>query len=133
MKKIYLFFFFYLLPFQVWGAENIVFKDDLNQVSGIPSDFNELSTCKGSPKKQGGVFNVKIPRSWNDCKGTFIWRSGESVSGIWKDRIIYSGEGTFKYENKETYTGKWKDGKFDGKGILIKSDKPIKTTRLSIK
>jgi len=122
MKKIYLLLLFQLFSFQVWSAERIVFNNDLSQVADITGDFDGLPTCKGSPKKQGAVFNVKIPKSWNDCKGTFIWRSGESVSGIWKDRVIYNGEGAFKYANKEIYKGKWKDGKFDGKGILIKSD-----------
>ena len=38
-----------------------------------------LDTCNGSPKKQGSVFNVKVPKSWNDCEGVYTWRTGETI------------------------------------------------------
>jgi len=53
--------------------------------------------------------------------GTYIFRSGSSYVGEWKDGH-YNGQGTATYIQGDRYVGEWKDGNRHGQGTLFFTD-----------
>jgi len=53
--------------------------------------------------------------------GTYIWPSGHTYVGEWKDGKKH-GQGTFTDVSEDKYVGEWKDGKRDGQGTATRAN-----------
>jgi len=67
-----------------------------------------LPECEGSPATWEG--SEKLP-SWNNCKGIFVYGSGNTYKGEW-NKDMKHGKGTYTLKDGGILQGIWQNDKF---------------------
>ena len=63
---------------------------------------------------------------WTECYGVYDFPWGEIYSGLWGEDKLY-GAGKLRKENGDRYLGEFSNNRFNGCGILIKTDGSIQS------